>query len=257
MEKPSDYLAKWAINGHFGRSEWYLLEDRVVLGTRDKKYIPYSFEYFWESLNYFSGWETRQLQELAQQTDFSETQLSEKSLKKKRFYQYIDFQEFTPRKYKFCDSYFGKSHIELQILLPNIFFEYDTNNYKRIQTWAEFWFLGPIIPLIDLEIRSELRQWLFQFIRADAGLFLNDAFPLFDYTKIQPKEWRFIEEDGYSGSEVKLDKDRVYHASWDRGGGGGNYISFENYYTEWQKYSEVSTYERNYILSQLKEALIL
>lgn len=257
MEKPSEYIDKWEIKGHFGRDFWYLLNDSMVLETKDGHCLPETFDYFWQELTYFRGWETQQLQDLAQKSDFSENLLSESSLKKKRFYQFIDFQYFTPRNYTFIEAYFGQSEIELQIRPPHISFVYTSNNYKQIQTWAEFWFLGPQIPLVDFEIRKDLREWIFSFIHPESGLNLADAYPLLDYNKIQPREWRFIEDDGYSGSEVKLEKDRIYYASWDRGGGGGNIISLENFYTRWQKYTQISVYEREYILAELEKAIIL
>lgn len=120
-------------------------------------------------------------------------------------------------------------------------------------------FHGPKLPSLLLEDRKLLRQSILDALNPDAGFTLKDAFPLFDYSKIEYKKWEFLATNSSAGESIELSPKGYFTiARWDnpRDGGEMDY-SIEEIWTKRPHFvGEYNKEANEWIGKTLENALI-
>ena len=123
-------------------------------------------------------------------------------------------------------------------------------------------FDGPIQVSLSLEDRISIRKHILKAIHADSGLTLKDAFPLFDYSKLESKEWKVEKQNSELQEEeiVSLSKNgTIWRGIWEFWEGRiGENLTVEHIWKNKSKFRPKKHFRDAYkeIYAQLQEAII-
>lgn len=191
---------------------------------------------------------------------FEQDKLHEKAARNWRFWKYLDLSKLPSFRYFPNPNYNHRTVLELSPLgIRGGYYKYNSeeivfnNNYRLDNVFFD----GPALNSMFLEDRKKLRQAIFDALDPTAGFSLKDAFPLFDYTKIATQEWKYTNENGFSGEFVVLHPDRFEIGGWDnpRDAGSSNY-SIENIWAKRPNFVDASFGANDFIEKTLSAAII-
>jgi hypothetical protein len=129
--------------------------------------------------------------------------------------------------------------------------------YNKNQRFSSFFFNGPQEPNLALKLRIEWRLFVWKALGAHANISFNQAFVLFDYSKIEALSYEKYSDPGRNETYgFNINQGLVTITEWCGIGGGDHYYSIEDLW-----YSDTSIYpkfqEHKAIIRKTLEAAII
>lgn len=190
---------------------------------------------------------------------FKTAKFTEEEEKHWRFWKCLDSSQLTALYCEAISPSKSKTFLELSPAhLKNGFCNASRKQYSNNNRLDNLFFYGPKLVGMQLEDRQKIRQIVCNALPTEAKFSLKDAFPLFDYSKIEPMRWEKTAPDKSSGEYLELHADRLTIGGWSGPRDGGSYdVSLERIW--WQLVtSSTSGFKGAYesIYAQLKKAII-
>jgi len=178
--------------------------------------------------------EPKIISDLIQLAAFDTTKFTETEEKHWRFWKYLDNNKLTELYCETISSIQHKTFLELSSgHLKNGFYNLSTPKYSNNYRLDNLFFYGPKLVGMQLEDRRKIRQIIYNAIAPKAGFSLEDAFPLFDYSKIETMRWEKASPNHFSGDYVELHPNRLTIGGWSNPRDGGAYdTSIERVWSE-------------------------